>query len=280
MSGMKNIALSEIKIGTRERPVNEAYVESVLAPRFESAAAHMQPVIVRPIEDKTYAYELVDGAHRLRAATINGWQAIPAEIIDVDAQTAKFHEVNMNLFRAHLTALAYGEGLLRLQEIAEASGKKTGRGRPKKNSDNLSELTFIQNIEELTDKSGRNNRRYLEAVKGIPAKQRKRLHGTSHDDNLSTLLLIKAYSTQPEIQARIVQLLAEGKDKIKFATAEAQALAEAGEAPEVEVKKSYADTLAVKLDKMNKVERRITLSRVVSEYHDELIDLLREAGAI
>jgi ParB family chromosome partitioning protein len=93
------IALDRIIVEERLRDVDDAVAERIAFSL--RALGQITPIEVRPLDEGKF--QLVVGAHRLKAAQIAGFATIRAVIFDGDELTAKLREIDENLHRADLT---------------------------------------------------------------------------------------------------------------------------------------------------------------------------------
>ena len=91
----------------------------------------MQPIVIRPIEDEQYPYEIIAGERRWRAAQLAGLKEIPAIVRDLNYQVAISLALIENIQRQDLNPIDQALALQRFhdefglshQEIAETVGK-------------------------------------------------------------------------------------------------------------------------------------------------------------
>lgn len=91
----------------------------------------MQPIVIRPIEDEKYPYEIIAGERRWRAAQLAGLKEIPAIVRDLNDQVAIALALIENIQRQDLNPIDQALALQRFhdefglshQEIAETVGK-------------------------------------------------------------------------------------------------------------------------------------------------------------
>ncbi|MDR6105978.1 ParB/RepB/Spo0J family partition protein [Acinetobacter baylyi] len=91
----------------------------------------MQPIVIRPIQDKQYAYEIIAGERRWRAAQLAGLKEVPAIVRDLNDQVAIALALIENIQRQDLNPIDQALALQRFhdefglshQEIAETVGK-------------------------------------------------------------------------------------------------------------------------------------------------------------
>src|SRR5262245_32326538 len=107
---ISEVALTDIRVFKRLRPLESARVESLAASMGSEGLRH--PIVVRRTPE---GYHLVLGRHRLEAARQLNWQTIRASIFfDMTADQAALAEVEGNLI-SRLTPDEY-ENLLASQQ--------------------------------------------------------------------------------------------------------------------------------------------------------------------
>src|SRR4030095_16794753 len=111
----------------------KVFEQALLDELARSIQAHglLQPIVVRPAKDGTYA--LILGARRLRAAKLAGLQTIPAVVRRVNDEQAAEMTVVENIQRADLRCIEQAEAFAMLSRefglTQEEIGKKTGCSR-------------------------------------------------------------------------------------------------------------------------------------------------------
>ncbi|WP_130802702.1 ParB/RepB/Spo0J family partition protein [Acinetobacter ihumii] len=91
----------------------------------------MQPIVIRPIDDEFYSYEIIAGERRWRAAQLAGLKEIPAIVRELNDQVAIALALIENIQRQDLNPIDQALALQRFhdefglshQEIAETVGK-------------------------------------------------------------------------------------------------------------------------------------------------------------
>ena len=128
---LKQIDVNQLKRGAYQprRFIDEAELQELAA----SIQKHgvMQPIVIRPIDDAEYAYEIIAGERRWRAARIAGLTEIPAIVRDLTDQVAIALALIENIQRQDLNPIDQAMALQRIhdefglshQEIAETVGK-------------------------------------------------------------------------------------------------------------------------------------------------------------
>lgn len=128
---LKQIDVKILKRGNYQprRFINEEDLQELAA----SIKKHgvMQPIVIRPVVDDVYSYEIIAGERRWRAAQIAGLTEIPAIVRDLTDQVAIALALIENIQRQDLNPIDQAMALQRFheefglshQEIAETVGK-------------------------------------------------------------------------------------------------------------------------------------------------------------
>lgn len=131
----------------------DALVESIRAGRI------LTPLLVRPLEGKVNAYEVISGHRRLHAAIKAGMETVPAFITPMNRDAAAIALVDSNLHREHILpsekAFAYKLKL----EALNHQGKTSGQVGQKWSRDRMA---------ESSDDSSRQIQRYIRLTNLIP----------------------------------------------------------------------------------------------------------------
>ena len=131
----------------------DALVESI------QAGGILTPLMVRPLEGKVNAYEVISGHRRLHAAIKAGMETVPAFITPMNRDAAAIALVDSNLHREHILpsekAFAYKLKL----EALNHQGKTSGQVGQKWSRDGMA---------ESSDDSSRQIQRYIRLTNLIP----------------------------------------------------------------------------------------------------------------
>ena len=131
----------------------DALVESI------QAGGILTPLMVRPLEGKANAYEVISGHRRLHAAIKAGMETVPAFITPMNRDAAAIALVDSNLHREHILpsekAFAYKLKL----EALNHQGKTSGQVGQKWSRDEMA---------ESSDDSSRQIQRYIRLTYLIP----------------------------------------------------------------------------------------------------------------
>ena len=118
------IQIREIKINPGRR---EASPERVA----ELAKSIAEVGLLNPITlDR--ANTLIAGLHRLEAAKLLGWAEVDCTVSSLEGLQAELAEIDENFVRTDLSAIEYGDLLLRRKEIYEALHPETRNGGDRK----------------------------------------------------------------------------------------------------------------------------------------------------
>lgn len=114
------IAISEIKVNPGRREVDQKNIKELADSIRDLGLLH--PIIV----DKKYT--LIAGLHRLEAVKLLEWTEIECTISSLDGLKAELAEIDENVIRSDLSAVEFGELLLRRKEIYETLHPETKVG--------------------------------------------------------------------------------------------------------------------------------------------------------
>lgn len=136
----------------------DALVESI------QAGGILTPLIVRPLEGKENAYEVISGHRRLHAAIKAGMETVPAFITPMNRDAAAIALVDSNLHREHILpsekAFAYKlklEAMTRQGQRTDLTSDQVGR-----------KLETAELIAQQNDDSKTQVRRYIRLTNLIP----------------------------------------------------------------------------------------------------------------
>ena len=128
---LKQIDVNLLKRGEYQprRSINEQDLQELAA----SIEKHgiMQPIVIRPVDDERYPYEIIAGERRWRAAQLAGLTEVPAIVRNLNDQVAIALALIENIQRQDLNPIDQAMALQRFhdefglshQEIADTVGK-------------------------------------------------------------------------------------------------------------------------------------------------------------
>ncbi len=138
MTKLQRILVVEIALGERSRRVDPAWAED-LAKKIKASGGRepqlKDMIEVRPIKRAGTPYEVVTGAHRLKAVKLLGWREIEARILHLNAVEAKTREISDYFSHKNLTVLAKGRSFSQLKKIYLEWYPQTARGGARRGED-------------------------------------------------------------------------------------------------------------------------------------------------
>ena len=110
------VPLDKIEAANRIRQVDDAWAQ-IVADSFVEVD-QLQPIDLMLRPDGQLV--LIDGKHRLRAASLLGWEHIRAHIRDLDGETVRLRQIDANLIRRELNPLDRAAFLAARKDVYEA----------------------------------------------------------------------------------------------------------------------------------------------------------------
>ena len=147
----------------------------------------MQPIVIRPVDDERYPYEIIAGERRWRAAQLAGLTEIPAIVRDLNDQVAIALALIENIQRQDLNPIDQAMALQRFhdefglshQEIADTVGKARTTI-----SNLLRLLTLAEPVKELMQ-NGILDMGHARAILTLKAKDQERIADVVIEKSLS-----------------------------------------------------------------------------------------------
>jgi ParB/RepB/Spo0J family partition protein len=124
---LHHLPLTEIQENPWNPNVLPDHLQLALVENIRRAGFN-QPLLVRRNPGEGRPYEVVDGAHRLRAARAAGLERVPCLVVDMDDAEARAQTLAMNRLRGELEPAQVAalireiEGEIPLHELAEFTG--------------------------------------------------------------------------------------------------------------------------------------------------------------
>lgn len=134
MPDYKQLSLSQILIGPRQRPIDRDYAAVIGASMKEHG--QLQPIVVRATPAAQCPYTLVIGGHRCTGAEIHGIEMLDAIVVKANSADAQMLELAENLHRRDLSVLDRAYFVQAYRDLWESKYGKISPGR--ENSDKLS----------------------------------------------------------------------------------------------------------------------------------------------
>lgn len=170
----REMALDDIEVNERLRPVDEMGVSAILM-TIDEGGATTDPIDVRRVRRKgVVSYRLIDGAHRMAAERTLGNTTILASIYEGTDADARLMEIERNLARAEMKPvdravflLEYKEAYERKYPEARAAVGEALAAKRWDAADTVAVASFAAKIGEMTGQSDRTVRRQIQAVKAL-----------------------------------------------------------------------------------------------------------------
>lgn len=160
------IQISEIKINPGRR---EALPERVA----ELAKSIAEVGLLNPVTIDR-GNTLIAGLHRLEAAKLLGWAEVDCTVSSLEGLQAELAEIDENFVRTDLSAIEYGDLLLRRKEIYEALHPETKNGGDRKSEKirtskcrSDSERSFVQDTAEKLGVGKRTVERQIQTARNM-----------------------------------------------------------------------------------------------------------------
>ena len=210
------IPLSDIDVGKRLRDVDPAQVAAIQNSFAEVGLR--TPITVRLNSDKSgFKYLLTAGAHRLAAATKQGWNTINAFVVSENDLDAQLWEIDENLARSELSPADRAVFTFRRKELYLLKYPETAHGGDRKSSRQVGDLierqerkSFVAATAELTGKTERSIQRDAERGEKVCEAALRLLRGTRFD-NGATLDKLKKLPSDVSQIALVEGLVAEDR---------------------------------------------------------------------
>jgi len=199
------IPIEQIRIKEGRRSLDSGYVK-------ELAASIREMGLLNPITiDRENV--LIAGLHRMEAAKMLGWTEIPCTVSSLEGLAAELAEIDENIVRSDISALEYGEILLRRKEIYETLHPETKNGGDRRSGKTRSAKCTSDParsfVEDTAEKLGVNPctvRRQIQTAKNLSPETKEIIRGA--DAKLSKKSALKLSRLEPEQQKEAATLLA------------------------------------------------------------------------
>lgn len=137
MPDYKQLSLSQILIGERQRPIDRDYASVIGASMKQHG--QLQPIVVRATPAAQRPYTLVIGGHRCTGAEIHEIETLDAIVVKANGADAQLLELAENLHRRDLSVLDRAYFVQAYRDLWESKYGAIGPGRA--NRDKLSLLS-------------------------------------------------------------------------------------------------------------------------------------------
>lgn len=126
MPDYKQLSLSQILIGNRQRPIDRDYAAVIGASMKEHG--QLQPIVVRATPAAERPYTLVIGGHRCTGAEIHEIEMLDAIVVKANSADAQMLELAENLHRRDLSALDRAYFVQAYRDLWESKYGEVRRG--------------------------------------------------------------------------------------------------------------------------------------------------------
>jgi ParB family chromosome partitioning protein len=217
MATFKTVPIASILVGERARPIDEDHAAAIAASMTDRGLINPLTVRSTPAANggKT-PLTLVAGAHRLRAAVLNGWDEIDVIVVSADAVEAQLIELSENIYRNELSPLDRALFVLKFREMYEEKFGKIARGGDRKSKDHGDPLIFApgrqlsERVQERLGFSEASFKRVNRIGQKLTPALRAAVRGTPAENDQKELL--KLAKLPADDQARVAAGLREGAD--------------------------------------------------------------------
>lgn len=208
------VALADIEVSNRLRPVSDAGVESIIASINETGvmkdAIHLR-------QKRGGAMVLIAGGHRLEAARRLGWDEIEAKVwADVTDDWARLMEIDDNIAGAELNPLDTALFLAERKRVYEKLHPETRAGvagaAARWDATDTMSVAFSTATAEKFGMTDRHVRRLIAAGSRLDPRDVALLRSAPRPVSLKDLSEISKISSAPE-RYDVVQALSEGRAK-------------------------------------------------------------------
>lgn len=163
-------------------------------------------------------HTLIAGLHRLEAVKSLGWPEVECTVSSLEGLQAELAEIDENFVRNDLSALEYGEMLLRRKEIYEMLHPETKAGVAQAVSMNkaignnvadkmsVTSKSFVDDTAEKLNVDPRTVRRQIQTAKNLTPEAKEIIKGA--DTKITKKAALKLSRLEPEQQKEAAALLA------------------------------------------------------------------------
>ena len=210
-----SLPTAQIELGRRLRPVSAAGVATIVASVREIGQI-ANPIVVRQLRRKgETVWVVLDGAHRLAAASELGWDEVPVRVFECTDDQARLLEIDGNLAGAELNPLDTAVFLANRKAVYEKLHPEAAH-RVFRGNQHEDVVTDIESFTTVTaEKFGmtpRHVRRLIAAGSKLGPDEIARLRAAPRQVTLKDLQDIAGIGAAPQ-RYEVVKALAEGQAK-------------------------------------------------------------------
>ncbi|KQZ54615.1 hypothetical protein ASD54_04610 [Rhizobium sp. Root149] len=205
MPDYKQLSLSQILIGERQRPIDRDYASVIGASMKQHG--QLQPIVVRATPAAQRPYTLVIGGHRCTGAEIHEIETLDAIVVKANGADAQLLELAENLHRRDLSVLDRAYFVQAYRDLWESKYGKIASGGD--HSDRLSLWSaegascYSQAVADRLGLSTRSAQRLAKISSKLHPELRASLHSSPAADNQSQLLALAKLEPQKQRQVAL-----------------------------------------------------------------------------
>ena len=169
----KDVQIDRLLI-SKLKPFDKQPFKSYSSEKLQSLAESINvqgvilPILVRPIQDTRYDYEIISGHNRVQASMLAGINDIPCRVRELDDNTATILMIDSNLQQRETIfplekAFAYKLKLEAIKSQGKRNDLTLAQFGPK-----LNKYHALEIIEDVTDDSRNQIKRYIRLTNLIP----------------------------------------------------------------------------------------------------------------
>lgn len=204
------VSIETIKIKEGRRSLDAVHVEELVSSMGELGL--LNPVT---IDRENF---LIAGMHRLEAAKALGWTGIECTVSSLEGLQAELAEIDENFVRNDLTAVEYGEMLLRRKEIYEMLHPETKHGGDRRSEEIKTSKcrfentkSFVQDTAEKLGVGKRTVERQIQTAKNLTPEAKEIIKNSNA--KISKRAALELSQLEPGQQKEAASLLASGEIK-------------------------------------------------------------------
>lgn len=205
MADFMRVAVSEIHVGERLRPIDMDYAEAIAASMSEHG--QISPIMIRRTPAKKGTpFTLVAGGYRTAAAGLLGWTEIDAIVVKADAVEAQLLEISENLYRNELNPLDRAIFVMKYRELWEEKHGKITRGGDQSAKVHDDPLLFSKGrvlSEKVQERLGISHNTYKRAVsigQNLDPVLKFAVRGTTAENDQSQLLQLAKLPREDQVK--------------------------------------------------------------------------------
>lgn len=209
------VEAGKIRVKGGRRGLDEDYVKKLAESIRELGL--LNPITV----DRDFC--LIAGLHRLEAVKLLGLESVECRVVSLEGLHAEMAEIDENIVRNDLSAVEYGETLLRRKEIyemlhpetkagaAQAAGMNRAIGNNVADKMSATSKAFVEDTAEKLGVDPRTVRRQIQTARNLTPEAKEIMRDA--DKKITKKAAMKISRLEPEQQREAAALLSAGEIK-------------------------------------------------------------------